>query len=291
MAGTKEIKRRIRSVKNIKKITKAMELVAAAKMKRAVASTLASRLYAQYSWDVITSIGKNIEKAEHPFFVEREAKNVLLVLITSNRGLCGAYNTQVGKKALAFLRGASSAYPDASVDVATIGKKGEVMMRRLGKNIIASFSDIPDTVNLRDIMPVSNFITEEYSLEKYDRIIVTYTDFVSALTQKPKVKQIMPVSRSELRELIETLGEHKDGVDLSKQERKTEYLFEGDQKKMIGMLAEKLVNMQIYQMILESRASEQSSRMMAMKNASDAAGEMIDDFTLLFNKARQAGIT
>src|SRR6185369_8566919 len=127
MAGTKEIKRRIKSVKNTKKITKAMEMVAASKMKRAVNSTLASRLYALYSWDVLTSIAKNLEENTHPLFTQREVKNTLLVLITSNRGLCGAYNAQVIKKAISLLKRENS-----NVDLVTIGKKGDIGMRRIG---------------------------------------------------------------------------------------------------------------------------------------------------------------
>src|SRR3990167_7359239 len=143
MAGTKEIKRRIKSVKNTKKITKAMELVAASKMKRAVTSTMASRLYAEYSWEVLTSISRNLEENTHPLFTEREVKNVLLVLITSNRGLCGAYNAQVIKKAISLIKNETK-----NIDLITIGKKGDTGMRRIGKNVIASFTELPDNINL-----------------------------------------------------------------------------------------------------------------------------------------------
>src|SRR3989338_11398742 len=140
MAGTKEIKRRIKSVKNTKKITKAMELVAASKMKRAVASTLRSRLYAEYSWEILQSIAQNTEKITHPFFNEREVKNILLVLITSNRGLCGAYNAQIIKKALTLVKQENT---NAKIHIITIGKKGDVAMRRIGQNIVASFFELP----------------------------------------------------------------------------------------------------------------------------------------------------
>lgn len=290
MAGTKEIKRRIKSVKNTKKITKAMELVAASKMKRAVSSTLASRLYAEYSWEVLTSISKSLESQEekntNPLFVQREIKNILLVLITSNRGLCGAYNAQVIKKAIALIKNNSA---DVNIDIITIGKKGDIGMRRLNQNIIASFSELPDQISLRDILPVSKFLMDEYVAEKYDQVLVAYTDYVSALTQKPNIKQVLPVSRTDLKELIEELG--KDTVATPLNVEKVDYLIEGDQNILISSLVEKITRMQIYQMLLESNASEQSSRMMAMKNASEASGEMIDDLTLMFNKARQANIT
>lgn len=293
MASTKEIKRRIKSVKSTKKITKAMELVAASKMKRAVSSTLASRLYAEYSWEVLTSIAKNTEKITHPLFVEREVKNILLLLITSNRGLCGAYNTQVIKKVLALLQNENK---DVKIDIITIGKKGDVMMRRVSKNIIASFFELPSNVSLFDIVPISELAVNEYNLLNYDKVLVAYTDFVSALSQKPNIKQIIPVSKTDLKELIESaevgLQETQSRSPTSGNSQKiTDYLFEGDQEALIGSLAEKITRMQIYQMFLESNASEQSSRMVAMKNASDAAGEMIDDLTLVFNKARQSNIT
>lgn len=294
MASTKEIKRRIKSVKSTKKITKAMELVAASKMKRAVSSTLASRLYAEYSWEVLTSIAKNTEKITHPLFVEREVKNILLLLITSNRGLCGAYNTQVIKKVLAFLQdsqktvfGEESKRPSFGIDIVTIGKKGDTMMRRIGKNIIASFFELPNNVSFFDIVPISELAINEYNLNHYDKVLVAYTDFISALSQKPNIKQVIPVSKKSLKELIEGIAEDR----LPLKEKITDYLFEGDQEVLIGSLAEKLTRMQIYQMFLESNASEQSSRMVAMKNASEAAGEMIDDLTLVFNKARQSNIT
>ncbi len=293
MAGTKEIKRRIKSVKNIKKITKAMELVAASKMKRAISSTLASRLYARYSWDILTSIAKSLEENTHPFFTERDKKNgqqnILLVLITSNRGLCGAYDAQIIKKTVSLLKsdprhgGASN--ENINVDFVTVGKKGDIAMRRLGENVVANFNELPDNITLRSILPISKLAMDEFGALNYDKVLIAYTDFISALTQKPNIKQILPISKNIVKELLDNLKEEKLA------EPKTDYLFEGDFNTLISSLAEKITRMQIYQMFLESNASEQSSRMMAMKNASEASGEMIDDLTLMFNKARQANIT
>ncbi len=300
MASTKEIKRRIKSVKNTNKITKAMELVAASKMKRAVSSTLASRLYAEYSWEILTSIAKNTDKITHPLFTERDKKdmeqNVLLVLITSNRGLCGAYNAQVIKKVLSLLKEKND---DINIDIVTVGKKGDTMMRRVGKKIIASFSELPANISISDVVPISELAINEYNLMHYDKVLVAYTDFISALTQKPNIKQVIPVSKTDLKDLINTLGKGNKEVLSSQSESETsptdvsvtDYLFEGDQELLIGSLAEKITRMQIYQMLLESNASEQSSRMVAMKNASEAAEEMIEDLTLVFNKARQSNIT
>ncbi|OGI61238.1 ATP synthase F1 subunit gamma [Candidatus Nomurabacteria bacterium RIFCSPHIGHO2_01_FULL_38_19] len=282
MPGTKEIKRRIISVKNTKKITKAMELVAASKMKRAVASTLASRLYAEYSWNILTSIAQNLEESTHSFFNKQKEGKILVVLITSNRGLCGGYNSQIIKKTIQKLRELGE---ENQADFITVGKKGDVAMRKINQNITGVFSNIPDVnLKLSDIFPLSKLITDEYRSLAYKKVFIAYTDFISALTQKPIVKQLLPISKEEIKEIIENLS---DKIN----HHKTDYLFEGDFNTLIDSLAEKITKMQIYQMLLESNASEQSSRMVAMKNASEASGEMIDDLTLVFNKTRQANIT
>ncbi|MFA5936980.1 MAG: ATP synthase F1 subunit gamma [Candidatus Paceibacterota bacterium] len=304
MAGTKEIKRRIKSIKNTKKITKAMELVSASKMRKAVSSTLASRLYALYSWEILTSIANDTKKITHPLFIEREKNNdenkkILLILITSSRGLCGAYDAQIIKKVLSLLKNNTSSLgkseKNTNIDIITIGKKGDAMMRRINKNIIASFFNLPDNVSLLDVIPISELVINEYNLNHYDKVLMAYTDFVSALFQKPNIKQIVPVSKTSLKELLSETGFQEDRKPVSEEDKidkkEIDYLFEGDQENLIKSLAEKIIRMQIYQMILESNASEQSSRMMAMKNASEAAGEMIDDLTLMFNKARQGNIT
>ena len=285
MPGTKEIKRRIKSVKNTKKITKAMELVAASKMKRAVSRALASRLYASYSWELLTSLSSRLDEITHPFFTEREAGKTLILLITSNRGLCGAYNSQVIKKTLAMLSGNKT----EEIELITIGKKGDSALRRIGQTVTASFLELPDTATLTDISPISKLAISEYKSGTYKHIYVAYTDFVSALTQKPQIRRLLPISKEEIKEMIESIGEEANTAQVATNE--TPYTFDGDIPTLIESLAEKLTRMQIYQMLLESNASEQSARMMAMKNASEAAGEMIDDLTLAFNKARQAGIT
>jgi F-type H+-transporting ATPase subunit gamma len=303
MASSKEIKRRIKSVKSTKKITKAMELVAASKMKRAVSQTLSSRLYSSYSWEILTSLSDRLENVTHQFFAPArnilrvtdaggENKNqdkTLIVLITSNRGLCGGYNSQVIKKTIGMIK---SEVDNKNIDVITVGKKGDGAMRRIGQNIIATFTEIPDSITMRDIVPLSTYFTSLFKEGKYKSVYVAYTDFISALTQKPIIRKLLPISKEEIKEVI-----HENIKDLpaqtGNQKQKTEipYLVEEDIEKLLSTLAEKLIRMQIYQMMLESNASEQSSRMVAMKNANEAAGEMIDDLTLVFNKARQAGIT
>ncbi len=279
MAVGKEIKRRIKSIRNTKKITKAMELVAASKMKKAVNQTLQSRHYAKYSQEVLGRVADTIKNSSHPYLVERKSKKELAIVITSNRGLCGAYNTQVFRLVMEFIKH----HAGESYAFITIGKKGEAALRRLGQNVIATFPDLPDAPRLADVLPIANLAIAEFEKEGYDHVHVLYTDYVSALSQVPKNVQLLPVSKSEMADATLAL----DGGVKSQ----GEYLLEPNSESLIIELIEDLSRMHIYQMLLESIASEQSSRMIAMKNASDAAGEIIDELTLVFNKARQASIT
>lgn len=256
-------------------------------MKRAVSSTLSSRLYASYSAEILASVSENIEKSAHPFFNEQAEGKMLIVLITSNRGLCGGYNSQIIKKTVQKLRELGE---ENEIDIVTVGKKGDIAMRRINQNITGVFTEMPDVnVRLSDILPLSRIIMDEYRIFKYKKVFMAYTHFTSALMQKPIIKQLLPISKKDVKDEIK----NNLGSDFQKEGRtsKIEYLFEGNFDALINSLAEKIVRMQIYQMFLESNASEQSSRMMAMKNASDASSEMIDDLTLVFNKARQANIT
>lgn len=280
MSSSKEIKRRIKSVKNTKKITKAMELVAASKMKRAVNQTLSSRIYSSFSWDILTSLSDRLENVIHRFFVENKNEKKLIVLITSNRGLCGGYNSQAIKKILGVIKNDIG----HNIDIVTVGKKGEKAMKRIGQNIVATFTEVPDTISMRDIVPLSTYLMLSFEEEKYGSVYVVYTDFIGALTQKPVIRKLLPISKEELKETIEVNTRNRKQTEIP-------YLVEENTEKLLNTLAEKLIRMQIYQMMLESNASEQSSRMVAMKNANEAAGEMINDLTLVFNKARQSGIT
>lgn len=287
MAGSLDIKRRIKSVKNTKKITKAMELVSASKMKRAVNATLSARPYARASWEILESLSAISTESEHPLLKKREVKNALVVLISSNRGLCGAYNAQIIRRVIEMIKNDT----EVNLSFVAVGKKGEVALRRIGQNIVASFTDIPDNATLRDVAPIGDLLIEDFSNGTYDKVYIAYTDFVSALVSKPTIKPILPISKTEVKESVENLGENSDSTLASSLKPSVSYVFEPGYDALMSKLVEKIARAQVYQMLLESSASEQSSRMMAMKNASEAAGEMIDDLTLAFNKARQAAIT
>lgn len=282
MSGTKEIKRRITSIKSTKKITKAMELVSASKMRKMVSRTLVSRPYASLAHDILHAL--NDARLEQPVSLmdAREVKRTLVVLISSNRGLCGVYNAQIAKKTFEYIRNVAKVTPDVQLDFLTIGKKAGLAAKRMG-NVVASFDELPDDLQYHDTLPISKMILDEYSNGKYDSIIVAYTDFKSVLTQIPRTRQLLPLTTSDL--------ENELDEDHVQKKNETEYIFEPTSVALIEDMLKKLIRYQILQMILESRASEESSRMLAMKNANEAAGEMIDDLTLVFNKARQAGIT
>ena len=287
MASTKEIKRRITSIKNTKKITKAMELVAAAKMKKAVGMTVASRVYAGYSWEVLTSLSQYVDETTHELLKERNGNRKLIVLITSNRGLCGSYNAQIMRKVIAQMR----THPNDELSFVTVGKKGDAMLRRLGKEVIASFTEMPENPKLFDTLSAARLVTDLYASGKYDEIHVAFTDYVSGLTQIPKIRKLLPVSKEEVKKGIEEALSTVENKNVAESKTGTQYVFEPNYEEVMKDMVVKIVRMQMYQMILESSASEQSARMIAMKNASDAAADMIGDLTLVFNKARQAGIT
>lgn len=281
-ANPRIIRRRIKSVKNTRKITKAMELVAASKMRRAVASVLGTRPFAGLAWETVRSVARITDSSAHPLLAARaEIKSVLLVLFTSDRGLCGGFNGKMLKEAIKAI----GAQGQVTVDVLTVGKRGADVMRRAGKNIVASFVDLTNNPKYQDVRPISRLILDEYQSGKYDKVIVGYTDYISALTQKPNLVDLLPLHTPEL---PPPLTPPQAGGERA---QNTEYIFEPSPMEVLDALLPKIVETMIWQALLESAASEHSARMMAMRNASEAAGDMIDALTFSFNQARQAGIT
>lgn len=267
--STKIIKRRIRSVSNTKKITKAMELVSAAKMRKAVRNTLASRAYAGTAWEIVLRLSEKADRKHHPLFAEREAKRVAVILVSANRGLCGAFNSNIAKKALGVTK------KHGVIDFLTLGKKARDVIRRGGATIGADFEKQDVTTAVAQISALAHTVIDGFTKGTYDRVYVAYTHFVSSLRQEATVKQILPI----------------EGVPTDTKRTDYEYVFEPDPARLFNDLLPRLITVQIYQATLESDASEHSARMLAMRNATDAAGDMIADLTLSFNQARQAGIT
>ncbi len=298
--NTKAIKRRLKSIGSTKKITKAMEMIAAAKMRKAVNAALETRTYATLAWELLVDLSKN-QKEQIPLLTVRPVEKILMIIITSNRGLCGSFNANIIKKTAAQLKNPTNIATqrteggeilpkgNVSVDVIGVGKKGADFAKKMGYNLIASFTDLSDTPNLDDAMPIANMIIEAYEKQTYDKVIVAYTDFKSALVQTAKLRQVLPVSEVDLEQMLIDLNEKT----ISSEEKKptTDYLFEPNRLDVLKVILPRLVETQVYQTLLESSASEHSSRMVAMKNASEAAKDMITELSLTFNKARQAGIT
>lgn len=270
MPSTREIRRRIRSVKNTGQITKAMEMVAATKMRRAQAMTLASRPYSEKMWQVLGSLAARVPALDdlHPLLRQRERRNIGLLLITADRGLAGGYNSNVIRHAATF--NLQQALP---VKLVTMGRKGRDWMLRRGREVIAEFTGMPDRPTVLDIAPVARVITDGYVSATFDAFYLVYTEFVSTATQRPTLRQLLP---------IEVPPETPGGAD---------YIYEPAPQAVLEALLPRFVEVQIYQALLEAVASEHSARMMAMHNATQNVKEVVEELTLTYNKARQAGIT
>ncbi len=288
--ASRDIKRRIRSIKNTNKITKAMELVSAAKMRKAVAKVLASRSYSDLSWETVLRLVKKIDAEQHLFFQQvMPVKKVLVILISTNRGLCGSFNAQLAQKLIDSIK---LHHPEAQdTDVITFGVKGREEVSRYTLNLVADFAKEDITENLRSIFPLARLVTKEWQSKKYQKVFVAYTDFMSPLKQVPHIKQLLPI----VQEIDERLGhinhEKKEEVDKVDTSRMSDFVFEPGKVEVLDYFLPRLLEMQIYQAVLESEASEHSARMFAMRNASEAAEEMLQELTLAYNQARQAGIT
>ncbi len=303
--NSKAIKRRITSVKNTYKITKAMELVAASKMRRAVEAAVGTREYAKHAWDILQHVATAQQETTHALLEQRPVHKILMVLVTSNRGLCGGLNANILKKATVLLKNPktmdSSAADDVAIDVISVGKKGEQQVVKLKTNVVASFVELSDTPRFIEVQPIAQMVLESYSTGEYDKVVIAFSDFVSAINQKPIVRQLLPISPKDLEETIAEMNRLADeplmqeqqthSVDTEIVHENLEFIFEPNQTMVLDTILPRLVEAQVYQSVLESSASEHSARMMAMRNASDAAKDMIDDLVFTLNRARQAGIT
>lgn len=274
MATLREIKTRIRSVKSTEKITKAMEMMAASKMKRAQQMALAGRPYLEKLAEVINNlIFLSEPPLKHALLEKRpRAKRIGYILLTSNRGLCGSFNSSVLKKMIELLRERD----DDEEVIVTLGRKGRQAMERLGQNIIGDFETLSDKPSFLDTLGISNIFIEDFIAGKFDRVYLVYNHFYSTLSQKPAAKMLLPIEMNR-----EKLPENFH----------TDYIFEADKAALLDKMLRRYLEVSVYQTILESLASEHSARMMAMRNASDSAGEIIARLTLHYNKARQAKIT
>lgn len=281
MPSGKDIRRRIKGVKSTGKITRAMEMISAVKMRRAVERALAMRPYAKETLAVLHRVAAAVRLERHALLVERPIKNELYVVVTSNRGLCGSFNAQVLKK----LREVRQEDQSREATFLTLGKKGEQAIRRMRGSIIASFPNVFDLPRVTDMRPVTKIILEEFLSGRVDRVVMVYTDYVSALIQKVKVRALLPVSESGSKKLLHEIGLETPEIITG------DFLIEPFPEFVLETLIPRLIEAELYHAVLESNASQEAARMVAMRNATDAAKDMVAGLTLAYNQFRQQKIT
>lgn len=278
-------------------------MVSAAKMRRAVASVLGIRPYAVSAWQVLANLSRAFESRNAGLLEVREVKRVLCIAITSNRGLCGSFNAQIGKKIKEEINnpeklrlnriGSKKIEPtvgsELAIDFITIGKKGEGMIRKMNREIIAAFPELITAPSIEDLKPLTHIVIEEYLKKNYDKVVMVYTDYVSTINQKTKIRQLLPISKIDIEKQIGEMDEL--AKELNIKEPSVEYKVEPNPEAVLEHIIPRLLEMQLLHAILESNASEHSARMMAMKNATDAAKDMSADLTLAYNQIRQGKIT
>jgi F-type H+-transporting ATPase subunit gamma len=274
MAGAKEIRTKIKSIQNTQKITKAMEMVAASKMRKAQDRMHAARPYADKVRQVIAHLSQAHPEYKHPYTLDREVKRVGYIIVSTDRGLCGGLNVNLFRRAV----GSMSDWQDRGVeiDIACLGSKGLGFFKRIGGRIVAEATALGDAPSLTDLLGTVQVMLDAFDEGKIDRLYMVNNEFVNTMTQRPVVEQLLPISTENP---LKDLEHHWD------------YIYEPDSKDVIEVLLTRYVESLVYQGVVENVASEQASRMVAMKAASDNAGNLIDELQLIYNKARQAAIT
>jgi F-type H+-transporting ATPase subunit gamma len=284
LPSTREIRRRIRSVKNISQVTRAMQMMAASRMRRAQEQVLATRPYTEKAWKVLTNLAsqRGVDELVHPLLQVREGiRAVGMVLITADKGLCGSYNHNMIQTAWRFINELS--YP---VELITIGKRGRDTMWRLRQKIVAEFSDLPPQPRLLDVTPVARTVMDGFIAGQYDVVYLAHTDFINTLNQRPAIWQLLPIRPLFLG--ATPISEYRKETPMAET---VEYIYEPDPRTILDVVVPRFTELQIYQAVLEALASEHSARMVAMRNATENANELLSDLTLTYNRARQEAIT
>src|SRR5687767_3779124 len=270
MPSERELRRRLRSIRNIRQVTQAMQTVAASRMRRAQTAVTASRPYEESLRTVLNDLGPYADPEFEPLLARRPVKRVLLVLVTSDRGLVGAMNTNLLRATLRFVP------TKPAVSWLGVGRKGIAAIRRIGAASVAEFSNLGDRPSSTDTSVISRVLRDEFTSGNVDEVHLAFTQFVNTLRQTPTIRRILPL-----------VPEEEDIDELPP----LQYIFEPDPRTVLSAILPRLIDVTVYQAVLESIASEQSARMVAMRNATDNAGELIDELQLASNKARQSKIT
>ncbi len=273
MAGGKEIKTKIASVQNTQKITAAMEMVAASKMRRAQDQMFATRPYAERIATVVHHVASAHTEYKHPFLIERPVKRVGIVAVSTDRGLCGGLNTNMFKKALNHIGELDD--KGIEIEVVTFGGKALSFFKRIGAKVVAEASHIGDSPEIAQIIGPIQVLMQSYEKGEIDAIYLVGNEFVNTMTQSPKITQLVPIEPSDDTEL----KHHWD------------YIYEPDAREVLEQVLDRYIESLVYQGVVENVACEMASRMIAMKNATDNAGDMIDELQLIYNRERQASIT
>jgi F-type H+-transporting ATPase subunit gamma len=282
MASAREMRLRIKSVKNISQVTRALEAVSAAKVRKAIQALTATRSYATKAWQVLRHITNQPGTVNlHPLLTARtNPQNALVIVMTADRGLAGAYNTNV----IRFVLQRFDKY-HLPVRYITVGRKGRDLLMRMRKPVIADFSNMPSAPKFNTVSPIGRLAVDDFIKGEVDEVFLVYTDFVSMARQVTNVKKLLPLEIGSNREhLVEDFGEHHTGPAAA-------YEFEPDQKEILDEMIPRFTALQIYQAVLESQASEHAARMVAMRNATDNAKDLVNALQLAYNKVRQQAIT
>lgn len=276
MSSVRQITQRIKAAKNISKITKAMEMVSASKMRRAQAQALATRPYTRALQESLQKLAQEVSTQVHPYLTGHSAGIDVAVIISTDKGLCGGLNQNLFKAAIAWQK----QHPNSQLIL--IGRKAVAFARIYGLPVHAQFTDLPDTIRIGETIPVSTLVSQAFLEQNFKSVTLIYMDFVSTLVQKVRTTQILPLPK----EVTETFAQSQDT-----QRAATEYLFEPNPETLLSDLLNYYLENTVYQSFLEAKASEHSARMVAMKNASENAGDLMKELQLSFNKTRQAAIT
>lgn len=278
MSGAKEIRSKIKSIKSTQKITRAMEMVAASKMRKAQLRMLSSRPYAKRIRVVINHLAEgNSAEYRHPYMIAREQKRIGIIVISSDRGLCGGLNANNFRSLIVQLQDWSEQKKE--VVQCAIGQKGEVFLRRIGANMLASAHHLGDTPSVSDVIGPVSVMLNAYNEGELDALYISYNRFINTMSQKPVIEKLLPIVPDELVDNAEPVQKRGD------------YIYEPDAKELLDLLLTRYIESQVYHGVVENFACEQAARMLAMRSASDNAGELIDSLQLAYNKARQASIT
>ena len=282
-SGTRDLQRRIKSIGNIRQITRAMQLVATAKMKKSQKKAKDADPYAAGALEILENLTRIERIIDHPYWLEQKGNSIALILITSNRGFCGGLNITLFNQVLSFIKDQQN--KGKKISIATVGRKGQNFIKKLNLNIMADFSGLGDHFLLQEIAPLARIATEDYRKGLFQKIYIAYTQFINTLSQKPIIRQILPLELKIFKDIAE-IGSKSQTIAAS-----PKYLYEPNANEVFEKLIPHLLEVEIYKALLDARASEHSARMAAMKNATEQAADLMDDLKFTYNQFRQSSIT